>query len=74
VPNWTVTAASRGVAEVRRKADAGEPLSLTEVAFADAREEISDEEFASLVGRGPSAEDAPTAVEDDRIQSKVTDF
>ncbi|GAA0205483.1 hypothetical protein [Halobaculum roseum] len=66
-----VTFRALSVAEVRRKMRAGETLSLTELAFADAREEIAPDEFAEYV-RGDDTDDR--SVDDGRIQSRVTDF
>lgn len=54
--------------EVRRKVREGEPLSLTEVAYADASPGIDAAEFAAAVG------DDDAGVDDGRIQAKVTDF
>jgi len=56
------------VPSVRRKMREGEALSLTELAFADARSEISAEEFADY------RRDDSATVDDGRIQSKVTEF
>ncbi|MFC7097124.1 hypothetical protein [Halobaculum marinum] len=64
-----VTFHALSVAEVRRKMRAGDPLSLTELAFADARTEIAPDEFAEYL-RGDDAD----GVDDGRIQSRVTDF
>ena len=57
------------VEEVRRKLREDEPLSLTEMAYADARPEIGDAEFARAIKGEESAE-----VDDGRIQTRVTDF
>ena len=46
----------------------GEALSLTELAFADARSEVSAEELTDY------RRDDSAAVDDGRIQSKVTEF
>ncbi|WP_435065299.1 hypothetical protein [Halobaculum sp. EA56] len=70
-----VTFRALSVAEVRRKMHEGEPLSLTELAFADTRTEISGDEFAEYVRDGHDdgvVDDA--GVGDGRIQSRVTDF
>ncbi|MFC7070085.1 hypothetical protein [Halobaculum lipolyticum] len=63
-----VTFHALSVAEVRRKMRAREPLSLTELAFADTRTEIAPDEFAEYL------RDDDRAVDDGRIQSRVTDF
>lgn len=68
-----VTFHALNVAAVRRKLHAGEPLSLTELAFADARTEISADEFAEY-RRAADGESADAGVDDGRIQSRVTDF
>lgn len=52
---------------IRRKAADGESLSLTEIAYADASEEIDLAEFAEYVSSDPD-------VDDGRIQARVTDF
>ncbi len=52
---------------IRRKAEDGEDLSLTEIAYADASGEIDLAEFAEYLSSGPD-------VDDGRIQARVTDF
>lgn len=64
----TVSRAEQSVATLRRKLQTRAELSLTEIAYLQAAEGVSDEELARHLG-----EDAP-AVEDGRIQSRVTDF
>ncbi|MXR40221.1 hypothetical protein GRX01_02455 [Halobaculum sp. WSA2] len=68
-----VTFHALSVAEVRRKMRAGEPLSLTELAFADTRTEVSADEFAEYL-RGTEGTVDDAGVDDGRIQSRVTDF
>ncbi len=58
-------------AHLRRKAAAGDRLTLTEIAYADSHPEIDPVEFAEFAD-GDRATD--TAVDDDRVQAKVTDF
>lgn len=63
-------------AGLRRKAEAGERLTLTDIAYADRHPEIDPAEFAALAGaRSPSHDQRPeNAPDDDRVQAKVTDF
>lgn len=56
-------------AHLRRKAAAGDRLTLTEIAYADSHPEIDPVEFAELAGGDPEPD-----VDDDRVQAKVTDF
>ena len=67
--DFDVTYRALSVEAVRRKIRAGEPLSLTEIAYADARPELGDAEFARAVEG-----EASTGVDDGRIQTRVTDF
>jgi hypothetical protein len=53
---------------IRRKAEDGEDLSLTEIAYADASDEIDLAEFAAYVAADEQE------VDDGRIQARVTDF
>jgi hypothetical protein len=57
------------VPELRRKLEAGETLSLTEVAFLHDSDEIGRDELA-----GYFQQQATEDVDDGRIQSKVTSF
>ncbi len=59
------------VEQLREKLDRGESLSLTELAVAQASEEIRPDELARYFD---ARSDGPTDVDDGRIQSKVTDF
>lgn len=64
----TVSRAEQSVDALRRKLETRAELSLTEIAYLQAAEGVGDDELARHLG-----EDAP-AVEDGRIQSRVTDF
>ncbi|MEZ3115845.1 hypothetical protein RYH80_07935 [Halobaculum sp. MBLA0147] len=58
---------------VRRKARQGESLSLTEVAFADRSDEVDLAAVTDTVD-GPTETGDDRAVDDGRIQARVTDF
>jgi hypothetical protein len=64
----TVSRAEQSVDALRRKLETRAELSLTEIAYLQAAESVGDEELARYLG-----EDA-SAVDDGRIQSRVTDF
>ena len=70
VVDLDVTYHALSVETLRRKAAEGTPLSLTEIAYADARAEVSADEFARYVRDGT----VDAGIDDGRIQSKVTDF
>lgn len=65
----TVTRANRTPEALRRKLELGEELSLTEIAFLQSGDAVTDEELARYLGA-----DRATTVDDGRIQSRVTDF
>jgi hypothetical protein len=54
---------------LREKVDAGESLSLTEIAFLYESDDVSRDERAALLGDSRAAD-----VDDGRVQSKVTEF
>src|SRR6056297_2836358 len=59
------------VEQLREKLRRGDTLSLPELAVAQASEEITSDELTRYAA---SRSEEPTAIEDGRIQSKVTDF
>ncbi|MFB6068905.1 MAG: hypothetical protein ABEJ90_03160 [Halobacterium sp.] len=54
---------------LREKAEAGESLSLTEIAYLYESDDVNARELAALFG-----EDRASEVDDGRVQSKVTDY
>jgi hypothetical protein len=64
-----VTRANRTAEALRRKLELGEELSLTEIAFLQSGDAVSDEELARYLGSERAAD-----IDDGRIQSRVTDF
>jgi len=54
---------------LREKLDAGESLSLTEIAYLYESDDVGPDELAELVGESRAAD-----VDDGRVQSKVTDY
>lgn len=65
----SVTRAERTPDALRRKLELGEDLTLTEIAALQESDAVSESELARYLGA-----DRATDVEDDRIQSRVTDF
>lgn len=65
----TVSRATRSVDTLRRKLELGERLSLTEIAFLQESDAVSDDELARYLD-----EERASAVDDGRIQSRVSDF
>jgi len=64
----TVSRAEQSVDALRRKLETRAELSLAEIAYLQAAEEVSDDELARHLGEDRAA------VDDGRIQARVTDF
>lgn len=66
-----VTLRALAVEQLRRELENGETLSLTEVAYLYASEEVREDELARYFR---NAKESPSEIDDGRIQSRVTDF
>lgn len=67
--DYDVTFHALDADHLREKVDAGESLSLPEIAFLYESEDVTRDELADLLG-----ESRTDAIEDGRVQADVTDF